>query len=82
MVIREKDSEIRRLKALWNPADGKTPDLSSEDELVSRVTKLLNSRNLEPGKKNTRFGISAENRSSKNLNINVKIKNIKKLLSV
>ncbi|CAK8686339.1 unnamed protein product [Clavelina lepadiformis] len=73
MVIREKDSEIRRLKALWNPADGKTPDLSSEDELVSRVTKLLNSRNLEPGKKNTRFGISAENRSSKNLNINVQL---------
>ncbi|XP_078494369.1 cGMP-dependent protein kinase 1-like isoform X1 [Ciona intestinalis] len=59
MVIREKDSEIRRLKALWGTSD-QIDQVDGLDE-VNKATKLLNTNDTSS---NTRFGISAENRSS------------------
>ena len=67
MVIQEKDTEIRRLKALWTPNEAR--EAESEDSLgplvdVPRATKLLNAPELGLGKSGARFGISAENRMS------------------
>lgn len=66
MVIKEKDSEIRRLRALWSPDDSLQVDVVDAALVtdLSRATKLLNVPEMNPEKANARFGISAENRSS------------------
>ena len=62
-VIREKDTEIRRLKALWSPADLHNEQLDGVGSLeeVAEATKILNAPEFGSGKHKFRYGISAEN---------------------
>ena len=66
MVIKEKDSEIRRLKALWTPNELLQVDVVDAAMVteISRATKLLDAPEFGTEKHSARFGISAENRSS------------------
>jgi len=68
-VIREKEGEIRRMRAMWNESvNANIPPISDEDfsnDLISRATKYLTVQELTPENKNARFGISAEDRISK-----------------
>ena len=72
MVIHEKDSEIRRLKALWSPNEAcetEMADTLGSLEDVPHAAKLLNAPELGQGKSGARFGISAENRISSFTNV-------------
>ena len=75
-VIREKDSEIRRLKALWSPGKSLPADVvdSSVFDDIAIASEQLNAPELGSGKPNARFGISAENRTSSSRNLLNKVR--------
>ena len=66
MVIHEKESEIRRLKAMWSPSEALPADVVSTSIIsgISNATNLLNTPELGCDEHSARFGISAENRRS------------------